>query len=140
MAAIDFPNADDLSYTQRLAIRTLKYDTSTKIALRFEKRWWEDPKVMGERTIKGGISSTDLPIRTCVYPSYGWNVNEVDKLPGVLLASYTWSQDAERLGGLARGKGTDAEKKLIDLTLTEPRLTPWYRSGEDGPPRGLLCA
>jgi monoamine oxidase len=101
---------------KRLAIRALNYDTSTKVALRFKTRWWEDPAVMGkDRTIKGGISSTDLPIRTCVYPSYGWNAK--GPLPGVLLASYTWAQDAQRLGGLAQAKGSPAYNDLIDLVL-----------------------
>lgn len=100
---------------QRTAIRSLNYDTSTKIALKFESRWWEDPAVMGDRTIKGGRSSTDLPIRTCVYPSYGFKAT--GKVPGVILASYAQAQDAQRLGGLAQRKGTDADKLLIDLTL-----------------------
>ena len=115
LADIEIP-VDDLSYLQRMAIRSLNYDTSTKIALKFESRWWEDPKVMGEgRTIKGGISSTDLPIRTCVYPSYGFKAT--GKVPGVMLASYTWAQDAQRLGGLAQAKGTEADKLLVELTL-----------------------
>ena len=122
LAAIEIPT-DDLSYMKRVAIRALNYDTSTKIALKFKTRWWEDPKVMpGGRTIKGGISSTDLPIRTCVYPSYGFDVKD-EPLPGVLLASYTWAQDAQPLGGLAQGSapapapGSTADALLLELTL-----------------------
>ncbi|KAH9927100.1 uncharacterized protein BXZ73DRAFT_48983 [Epithele typhae] len=115
--AIDIPR-DDLSYMQRMAIRSLNYDTSTKVALKFATRWWEDPVVMGaNRTIEGGISSTDLPIRTCVYPSYGRSVPDTSTLPGVLLASYTWAQDAQRLGGLAQTKGSEADARLVDITL-----------------------
>uniref|UniRef100_D8PKZ2 Amine oxidase domain-containing protein n=1 Tax=Schizophyllum commune (strain H4-8 / FGSC 9210) TaxID=578458 RepID=D8PKZ2_SCHCM len=115
LAGIDIP-VGDLSYLQRMAIRSLNYDTSTKIALKFESRWWEDPKIMPHGPIKGGMSSTDLPIRTCVYPSYGFSSS--GQVPGVLLASYTWAQDAQRLGGLAAGvKGSKADKVLIDLTL-----------------------
>lgn len=67
LAAVDFPNVEDLSYTKRLAIRSLSYDTSTKVALQFKTRWWEDPEVMPDRKIicGGGVSTTDLPIR-CV--------------------------------------------------------------------------
>ena len=117
LAAIDIPT-DDLSYMKRLAIRALNYDTSTKIALRFATRWWEDPNIMPEgRTIKGGISSTDLPIRTCVYPSYGFSATS-GPLPGVMLASYTWAQDAQRLGGLAQAvPGSESDQLLVDLTL-----------------------
>ncbi|KAF8183763.1 hypothetical protein K438DRAFT_1599145 [Mycena galopus ATCC 62051] len=115
LAAIEIPE-NDLSYMQRMAIRSLQYDTSTKIALKFESRWWEDPEVMGKGCeIRGGSSSTDLPIRTCVYPSYG--LNTTGKAPGAILASYTWAQDAQRLGGLAQAKGTEADKRLVELTL-----------------------
>lgn len=64
LAAVDFPHVDDLSYTKRLAIRSLSYDTSTKVALQFKTRWWENPEVMpGGKIIRGGVSTTDLPIR-----------------------------------------------------------------------------
>ena len=106
-----------LSYSQREAIRTMNYDASTKIAIKFEKRWWQDPLVMGEgKTIKGGQSSTDLPIRVCVYPSYGIDCPNV---PGVLLVSYTWAQDARRLGSLAHGHGTASDKELLELALSD---------------------
>ncbi|KIY73413.1 hypothetical protein CYLTODRAFT_428506 [Cylindrobasidium torrendii FP15055 ss-10] len=106
LAAIDIPkhsNRDPLSYMQRQAIRSLNYDTSTK-----------DPAIMGDRVIQGGISRSDLPIRTCVYPSYGFGVTSVS---GVILASYTWGQDAQRFGGLAQDKGSPADQRLIELTL-----------------------
>lgn len=44
---------------------------------------------------QGGQSFTDLPIRRCVYPSYGVNVANA---PGTMIASYVWGQDASRLG------------------------------------------
>ena len=116
LAAIDIPT-DDLSYMKRLAIRALNYDTSTKIALKFKSRWWEDPAIMGDRTITGGVSSTDIPIRTCVYPSYGFDAT--GPVTGVMLASYTWAQDAQRLGGLAQdcAPGSTADALLLELTL-----------------------
>lgn len=53
-----------LSYTQRLAIRSLQVMPSTKIGIKFETRWWQDPDVIGETTtIRGGQSTTDIPIR-----------------------------------------------------------------------------
>lgn len=114
LAAIDTTQCE-LSYMQKMAVRTLNYDTSTKVALKFDKRWWEDGQIMNGRTIEGGSSSTDIPIRTCVYPSYGLNCGA--EAPGVLLASYSWSQDAQRLGGLAQGAGTEADAILVERTL-----------------------
>lgn len=93
LASIDVSDSS-LSYTQKTAIRALNYDASTKVALKFKTRWWEDREFMGDNTIVGGVSSTDLPVRTVVYPSYGLNVKTSGKPPGVMIASYTWAQDA----------------------------------------------
>ncbi len=91
LASVDLTQCK-LSYAQRTAIRSLSYLASTKVAIKFTKRWWEDPQIMpGGRIIKGGVTSTDLPVRMVVYPSYGI---DVEGAPGVLLASYNWSQDA----------------------------------------------
>ncbi|KAF5325025.1 hypothetical protein D9619_010096 [Psilocybe cf. subviscida] len=103
-----------LSYSQKLAVRSLQMMASTKIGIKFKTRWWQDPDVMGkDTTIMGGQSSTDIPIRCCVYPSYGLDCKDA---PGVLLASYSWSQDALRLGALASGPKED-QQELLRLTL-----------------------
>lgn len=108
-------NEAGLLYTQREAIRALRYEAATKIGIKFQKRWWQDPGVMGEDgIIQGGQSTTDIPIRTCVYPSYGLNCPSA---PGVLLASYNIGQDALRFGSLAEGKGTIADKDLLEITI-----------------------
>jgi monoamine oxidase len=114
LAAIDTDGLD-LLYSQKIAIRCLQYDSATKVGIKFAKRWWEDPAVMGNgKTIQGGQSTTDLPIRTCVYPSNGLNCANP---PGVLIASYTWAQDARRMGSLTQENGTQGDKILLDLTL-----------------------
>ncbi|KAF7302450.1 Amino-oxidase domain-containing protein [Mycena chlorophos] len=118
LQSIDFPNLDDLSYMKRLAIRSLQYDTSTKVALKFKKRWWQDPEIMGgpDRIIRGGVSSTDLPIRKVVYPSFGLDVKDA---PGVLIASYSWSQDAQRIGGLAAPENHTQLLELVKKNLAQ---------------------
>ncbi|KAK3499480.1 FAD/NAD(P)-binding domain-containing protein [Neurospora hispaniola] len=68
-------------------IRSLSYDRATKVAIKFASPWW---------TLVGGVSSTDLPISKVVYPS--WN-DGPDK-PAVLMVSYSWAQDATRMGAL----------------------------------------
>ena len=52
-----------LNYGQKNAIRDLMYTPSVKIGIQWRRPWWED---LG---IEGGQSSTDMPIRDCVYPS-----------------------------------------------------------------------
>ncbi|KAG8732220.1 hypothetical protein FRC12_019387 [Ceratobasidium sp. 428] len=73
--------------------------------MRFSERWWEKR----EPHQFGGVSSTDRPTRTVVYPSYGMNLSE----GASMIVSYTWAQDAFRLGSMAQGKGSPAEKALI---------------------------
>ena len=75
-------------------IRSLSYDRATKVAIKFKKPWWFEDSDLTK--IFGGISSTDLPISKVVYPS--WN-DGPDK-PAVLMVSYSWAQDATRMGSL----------------------------------------
>jgi len=73
------------------AIRQLHYDASAKILLQFRRRFWED-----DEGIFGGGTVTDMPIRIVCYPDHGRETGR-----GVVLASYTWSEDAQRWGSLA---------------------------------------
>jgi monoamine oxidase len=72
------------------AIRQLHYDASAKILFQCRRRFWEE-----DDGIFGGGSVTDLPIRAMFYPDHGRETGR-----GVLLASYTWSEDAQRWGSL----------------------------------------
>ncbi len=73
------------------AIRQLHYDASAKILLQFRRRFWEE-----DENIFGGGTFSDLPIRTTFYPEFGRETGR-----GVMLASYTWSEDAQRWGSLS---------------------------------------
>ncbi|KAI1501590.1 hypothetical protein F5X99DRAFT_382386 [Biscogniauxia marginata] len=99
----------DLHPSQKDAIRSLHYDDSVKVALKFKYPWW----IVHCGITQGGVASTDLPLRTCVYPSYNLK-DSIDK-PAVLLASYTWSQDANRMGSLVNGHASEDE--LVELIL-----------------------
>ncbi|XP_072232063.1 L-amino-acid oxidase-like isoform X2 [Leuresthes tenuis] len=74
-----------LSIQKMEALRSVHYDSSTKILLTFSERFWE------EDGIRGGKSITDGPCRFIYYPSHGFPGNDTI---GVLLASYTWSDDS----------------------------------------------
>jgi monoamine oxidase len=84
---LDFRPA--LSIRKYRAIRELNYNPSTKVLLQVRTRFWEREGVVG------GATATDLPIRRMVYPSHP---PPGDDPRGVLLASYTWGQDAARWG------------------------------------------
>jgi monoamine oxidase len=101
-------------WNTQTAIRTLHYDCSVKVAIKFSTRWWES-STLANGPHFGGISSTDRPTRVVVYPSYGMHQNE----DATMIASYTWAQDALRYGALAQGKGSDAETLLINRVIQD---------------------
>ncbi|MDB5591050.1 flavin monoamine oxidase family protein [Enterovirga sp.] len=80
-----------LSFAKQRAIRQLHYDASAKVLLQFNRRFWEE-----DDGIRGGGSVTDLPIRNVYYPDHGQETGR-----GIVLASYTWADDAQRWGSLA---------------------------------------
>ncbi|MFO1412699.1 MAG: flavin monoamine oxidase family protein [Burkholderiales bacterium] len=80
-----------LSLPKRRAIRQLHYDASAKILFQCRRRFWEE-----DEGIFGGGTVTDLAIRNLFYPEAGRETGR-----GVLLASYTWSEDAQRWGSLS---------------------------------------
>ncbi|KAE9970475.1 hypothetical protein BLS_004896 [Venturia inaequalis] len=96
-----------LNWGTKCAIRNLGYGASCKVGVRFKTLWW---KQNGLNITKGGVGKTDLPIHFCVYPSY--NVHDSADKPGVLLVSYTWSQEASRIGALISNNSPSDEKKL----------------------------
>jgi monoamine oxidase len=73
------------SPTKTQAIRSMHFEPLYKIGLRFKTRFWEQLP----QAAMGGQSSSDLPMRWCVYPSYGLG----DSGAGVLLL-YSWMTDA----------------------------------------------
>ncbi|MEQ2252524.1 hypothetical protein ILYODFUR_022661, partial [Ilyodon furcidens] len=106
-----------LSIQKMEALRSVHYDSSTKILLTFSERFWE------KDGIKGGKSITDRPSRFIYYPSHGFPGN--DSI-GVLLASYTWSDDSLLFLG-----ASDEELKelaLRDLALLHEAAGPTSRS------------
>ena len=99
-----------LNWGTKQAIRSLGYGASCKVGIRFKRMWWKE-----HFGIMGGVAKTDLPIRCCVYPSY--NVTDPVDKPAVLLCSYTWSQEAQRLGSLINRKSPEEEGELKQTLL-----------------------
>lgn len=81
-----------LSLRKRSALRRVYYDTCTKIALAFSRRFWE------AEGIRGGKSTTDLPSRLFYYFPENSNSSV-----GVVL-SYTWGHDSYLFTGLSENE------------------------------------
>uniref|UniRef100_A0A8D3B293 Amine oxidase n=1 Tax=Scophthalmus maximus TaxID=52904 RepID=A0A8D3B293_SCOMX len=91
-----------LSIKKKEALRAAHYDSSTKVLLTFSEKFWEDDD------IHGGKSITDRPSRYIYYPSHSFSNEEI----GVLLASYTWSDDSLLFLGAS-------DKDLKELVLRD---------------------
>ena len=91
-------------------LRSLRYDAACKVGIRFKTPWW----VTKCNITRGGSAATDLPIRSVVYPSVDLQANS----PAVLIVSYTWGQDAQRMGSLIAQENKDGLQELILQNLT----------------------
>lgn len=82
------------------AIRELRYVEVTKILLQFKTRWWETYlKDRGQKP-EGGMV-TDLPIRYAMFPVSTSAQFKNGQNRGVVMASYTFQQDATESGTLS---------------------------------------
>lgn len=86
--------------TQKMqAIKEFNYIDAQKTLFYNRIRFWEENKYYGN--INGGISFTDLPIQSIIYPPDHIKCEENENCsytePGVLLASYNLGQDSTRL-------------------------------------------
>jgi monoamine oxidase len=99
------------------AIRQIKYDAAAKILFQCKRRFWEE-----DEGIYGGGTITDLPIRAVYYPDHGRVTGR-----GVLLASYTWSEDAQRWGMLS--PRDRIEQALEDMAQIHPQIVDEFEVG-----------
>jgi monoamine oxidase len=105
------------SRAKQRAIRQLRYDASAKIFVQCRRRFWEE-----DDGIFGGGTVTDLPIRNVYYPEHGR-----DSGRGVLLASYTWSEDAQRWGSLS--PSDRITQALENLAVIHPQVMDSFEVG-----------
>jgi monoamine oxidase len=105
------------SRAKQRAIRQLHYDASAKIFFQTRSRFWET-----EEGIYGGGTVTDLAIRNLFYTSYGRETGR-----GILLASYTWSEDAQRWGSLPPHERI--EQALENVAVIHPQVTAEFEAG-----------
>ncbi|MEA2622745.1 MAG: monoamine oxidase, partial [Chloroflexota bacterium] len=107
----------DFSHAKRRAIRQLNYHASTKVLFQVRERVWES-----EDGIYGGATVTDLGVRRLNYPTPDPATSR-----GMLLASYTWGQDALQWG--AMDPETRLEEALDDVAKIHPRIREVYEVG-----------
>ena len=147
-----------LSPEKMKAIRNLTYASSTKVLLHFKDRFWE--RGSDQEQILGGASMSDGITRCTYYPSDHAESRSLvppeeeestgvftifkpleirrnsktpirpDPIPGVLLGSYNWGQDAIRLGTLTSAERT--EIVLNELEKFHPEIRQYLNQKEAG--------
>ena len=105
------------SRAKQRAIRQLHYDASAKIFFQTRRRFWET-----DEGIYGGGTVTDLAIRNLFYTNYGKDTGR-----GILLASYTWSEDAQRWGSLAPHERI--EQAIENVAVIHPQIKDEFEAG-----------
>jgi monoamine oxidase len=99
------------------AIRQLRYDASAKIFMQCRRRFWEE-----DDGIRGGGTVTDLAVRNVYYPEHGRETGR-----GVLVASYTWAEDAQRWGSLP--PADRYSQALENVSRIHPQILDEYEGG-----------
>ncbi|KXN82680.1 hypothetical protein AN958_02304 [Leucoagaricus sp. SymC.cos] len=95
-------------------LHSLVFKDPNKTGKTFKTAWWE------KLGIVGGQSSTDCPIRDVVYTLYGPDDSHPSsKKSNCMIASYNGSQDAQRLGGLMKGRDMPEERVMLDLIMRD---------------------
>ncbi|KAB3538623.1 NAD(P)-binding protein [Alkaliphilus pronyensis] len=92
------------------AIRVLNYSASQKTVFLCNYRFWEASKPKNNKIVGGG-SFTDLVINSIWYPS---TPAQSPSCPGVITASYNWTQDAVRLGNFNSSREIELIKRQIE--------------------------
>ena len=105
------------SRPKQQAIRQLHYDASAKILFQCRRRFWEE-----DDGIFGGGTITDRPIRVMFYPDHGRETGR-----GVILASYTWAEDAQRWGSLSHDDRI--RQALDDVSEIHPQIREEFEVG-----------
>lgn len=105
------------------AILELNYVDALKALFLFRRRFWERKTDYGN--ILGGISLTDLPIQSIIYPTEHNICLDTgtcsSEEPGVLTASYNLAQNSIRLGGLEDPDRFDIIRQNVEEVHGLPR-------------------
>ncbi|MCT9935028.1 FAD-dependent oxidoreductase [Planotetraspora sp. A-T 1434] len=137
--------APALSYPKRRAVIELHYDSATKVLLEFRKRWWEFTEEDWKRElgagyrpgpvthVAGGGSVCDNANRFIYFPSHRIPGSE----GGVVLASYSWADDAtrwdsmdddERYGYALRGLQEVHGDRIAEFYTGRGQTQSWMRN------------
>lgn len=113
---------------QDMAIRDVRYVEVTKVLLQYKQRWWEKIFEENGQGCDGGLVS-DLPIRYTMFPKTKGNSQFEHSNRGVIMAAYTFQQDATILGSLSPQNAIRTAAENIDRIFPEAKSMDLLEAG-----------
>lgn len=113
---------------QEMAVRDVRYVKVTKILLQYKTRWWEKVFKDYGQGLDGGLVS-DLPIRYTMFPKTEGNDQFKHSNRGVIMAAYTFEQDATILSALTPERRIQIAAENLDRIFPEARSLELLEAG-----------
>ncbi|KAF5690637.1 amino-acid oxidase [Fusarium denticulatum] len=113
---------------QEMAIRDVRYVEVTKILLQYKTRWWNDVFNRAKQGDDGGLVS-DLPIRYTMFPVTAENSQFKHAHRGVIMAAYTFEQDATILGSLSPDRRIQIAAENLNWIFPEAKSLDLLEAG-----------
>ena len=113
---------------QEQAIRDVRYVEVTKVLLQYQKRWWTDVFMQNEQGKDGGVVC-DLPIRYTMFPKTDRDSQFAISNRGVVMAAYTFQQDATILGAMNAEHRVRTAAENLDVVFPEAKLLRYLEAG-----------
>ena len=113
---------------QEMAVRDVRYVEVTKVLLQYKTRWWEKTFADNGQGLDGGVVS-DLPIRYTMFPKTDKNEQFEHSKRGVIMAAYTFEQDATILSALSPERRIQIASANLDRIFPEAKSLELLEAG-----------
>ncbi|KAF4999916.1 hypothetical protein FGRMN_2154 [Fusarium graminum] len=113
---------------QEMATRDVRYVEVTNILLQYRTRWWKEIFESAGQGKDGGLV-TDLPIRYTMFPVTDENSQFDHSHRGVIMAAYTFEQDATILGSLSPERRIRIAAENLDRIFPESKSLDLLEAG-----------
>ena len=105
---------------QEMAVRAVRYVEVTKVLLQYKVRWWEKIFTDNKQGLDGGVVC-DLPIRYTMFPKTQGNEQFDHSKRGVIMAAYTFEQDATILSALTSERRIQIAAENLDRIFPQAK-------------------
>ena len=109
-------------------MRDVRYVEVTKVLLQYKTRWWEKVFAENGQGLDGGVVC-DLPIRYTMFPKTADNSQTKHSNRGVIMAAYTFEQDATILSASSPERRIQIAARDLDRIFPEAKSLDLLEAG-----------